>query len=56
VNCEYSVLFNSPEAILEEKWLIVFKSDYRDKIGVVTIDEVQCVTEWYDVSGMFYFS
>ena len=46
-NRRISVLFTSPESIVEGKWHTTLKSaHYRKHLALVTCDEVHCVPKW----------
>jgi len=41
-----SVIYSSPEALIDGQWATKAMKKYRDRVCVLALDEVHCLSEW----------
>ena len=47
-----SLLFCSPEALLQDRWLDALeKPCFSDRVRAVVVDEAHCISKWYVPRG-----
>ena len=41
-----TVIFGTPEALTQAKWMDILQEKYEKKVCVVAFDESHCISEW----------